>query len=32
MGDNGLNAKFEKYMSSMKQKLHGTFNNIEVAW
>ena len=31
MGDKWLNAKFDKYMNSMKQKLHGPFKNIQVA-
>ena len=32
MGDKWLNAKFNKDMNSMKQKLHGPFKNIQVAW
>ena len=31
MGNKWLNAKFEKDMNSMKQKLHGPFKNIQVA-
>ena len=31
MGDKWLNAKFDKNMNSMKQKLHGPFENIQVA-
>ena len=31
MGDKWLNAKFDKDMNSMKQKLHGPFKNIQVA-
>ena len=31
MGDKWLNAKFDKNMISMKQKLHGPFKNIQVA-
>ena len=31
MGDKLLNAKFDKNMSSMKQKLRGPFKNIQVA-
>ena len=31
MGDKWLNAKFDKNMNSMKQKLHETFKNIQVA-
>ena len=31
MGDKWLNAKFDKDMNSMKQKLHGPFKNIHVA-
>ena len=31
MGDKLLNAKFDKYMNSMKQKLRGPFKNIQVA-
>ena len=27
-----LNANFDKDMNSMKQKLHGPFKNIQVAW
>ena len=27
-----LNANFDKDMNSMKQKLHGPFENIQVAW
>ena len=30
MGDKWLNAKFDKDMNSVKQKLHGPFKNIEV--
>ena len=31
MGDKWLNAKFDKDMNSMKQKLHGPIKNIQVA-
>ena len=31
MGDNWLNAKFDKDINSMKQKLLGPFKNIQVA-
>ena len=31
MGDKWFNAKFDKNMNSMKQKIHGPFKNIEVA-
>ena len=31
MGDNWSNSKFDKYINSMKQKLHGPFKNIQVA-
>ena len=31
MGDKWLNAKFDKNINSMKQKLHGPFKNIQVA-
>ena len=31
MGGKWLNAKFDKSMNSMKQKLHGLFKNIQVA-
>ena len=31
MGDKWLNAKFDKDMNSMKQKLHGPFINTKVA-
>ena len=31
MGDKWLNAKFDKDTNSMKQKLHGSFKNIQVA-
>ena len=31
MDDKWLNAKFDKDMNSMKQKLHGPFKNIQVA-
>ena len=30
MGDKGLNAKFDKDMNSMKQKLHRPFKNIKL--
>ena len=30
MGDKWFNAKFDKDMNSMKQKLHGPFKNIQV--
>ena len=29
--DKWLNAKFDKDMNSIKQKLHGPFKNIQVA-
>jgi len=32
MDDKWLNAKFDKDMNLMKQKLHGPFKNIQVAW
>ena len=32
MGDNLLNANFDKDMYSIKHKLHGPFKNIQVAW
>ena len=32
MGDKWLNAKLDKSMNLMKQKLHGPFKNIQVAW
>ena len=32
MGDKWLNAKFDKDMNSIKQKLHGPFKNIQVSW
>ena len=31
MGHKWLNAKFDKDMNSIKQKLHGPFKNIQVA-
>ena len=31
MGDKWFIAKFDKVMSSIKQKLHGPFKNIQVA-
>ena len=31
MGEKWLNAKFDKDMNSMKQKLQGPFKNIQVA-
>ena len=31
MGDKLRNAKFDKDMNSMKQKLHGPLENIQVA-
>ena len=31
MGDKLLNAKFDKDINSMKQKLYGPFKNIQVA-
>ena len=31
MDDKWLNAKFDKNMNSIKQKLHGPFKNIQVA-
>ena len=31
MGDKWLNAKFDKGMNSIEQKLHGAFKNIQVA-
>ena len=31
MCDKWLNAKFDKGMNSMKQKLHGPLKNIQVA-
>ena len=31
MGDKWLNAKFDKDMNSMKQKLHAPFKNFQVA-
>ena len=31
MGDKWLNAKFDNYMNSMKQMLHGQFKIIKVA-
>ena len=30
MGDKWLNAKFDKDMISIKQKLHGPFKNIKL--
>ena len=32
MDDTLLNANFDKYMNLMKKKLHGPFENIQVAW
>ena len=32
MGNKWLNAKFDKDMNSMKQKLHKPFKKIQVAW
>ena len=31
MGDKLLNAKFDKDINSMTQKLHGPFKNIQIA-
>ena len=32
MGYKWLNAKFDKDINSIKQKLHGPFKNVQVAW